>query len=80
MNDFVLCIKNDGNPASLIVGKVYRRLSSQRTDPDSMIRITDEDISEVEGYLYPASFFVPVDLPVQARRALFRNKAKSRPS
>ena len=27
MSDYVICINNDGNPASLIVGKVYRTLS-----------------------------------------------------
>ena len=27
MSEFVICINNDGNPASLIVGKVYRTLS-----------------------------------------------------
>jgi len=26
MSDFVICTNNDSNPASLILGKVYRRL------------------------------------------------------
>ena len=26
MSDFVICINNESNPASLILGKVYRRL------------------------------------------------------
>ncbi len=27
MSDFVICINNESNPASLILGKVYRKLS-----------------------------------------------------
>ena len=27
MSDFVICINNESNPASLILGKVYRTLS-----------------------------------------------------
>lgn len=35
-----------------------------------MIRIVDEDLSEPDGYLYPASMFVPVQLPEEAKQAL----------
>jgi hypothetical protein len=30
MSDFVICINNKSNPASLIVGKVYPRYQMQR--------------------------------------------------
>jgi hypothetical protein len=30
MSDFVICINNDSNPASLILGKVYRKLPAQK--------------------------------------------------
>ena len=30
MTDYVLCISNATNPASLMLGKVYRRLPMQR--------------------------------------------------
>jgi hypothetical protein len=30
MSDFVICINNDSNPASLLVGKVYRTLPEQK--------------------------------------------------
>jgi len=35
-----------------------------------MLRIVDEDLSEPDGYLYPASMFVPVELPEKAKRVL----------
>ena len=70
MSDFVICINNKTNPASLIVGKVYRTLSDAEAEAHGMIRILDEDKSEPDGYLYPASMFAPVELPEVARRAL----------
>ena len=70
MSDFVICINNDSNPASLIVGKVYRTLSDVEAEAQHMLRVIDEDKSELDGYLYPASMFVPIELPEVARRAL----------
>lgn len=70
MTNFVLCIDNRGNPASLIVGKVYRRLPDPEAELHQMYRVVDEDKSEPDGYLYPASMFVPIELPERAERAL----------
>ena len=70
LNDFVICISNDGNPASLIVGKVYRTLPDKTAAPHNMIRVIDEDTSEPDGYLYPASMFASIELPEVAERAL----------
>jgi hypothetical protein len=70
MSDFVICINNDSNPASLIVGKVYRTLSDAEAEAHSMLRVVDEDKSEPDGYLYPASLFAPIELPEVAKRAL----------
>ncbi|GIV78239.1 hypothetical protein RY27_20785 [Litorilinea aerophila] len=70
MSQFVICINNQGNQASLIVGKVYRRLPDSQAEAHQMFRIVDEDKSEPEGYLYPASMFVPVELPEEAQRVL----------
>ena len=70
MSHFVICINNDGNPASLIVGKVYRTLPDQAADLHNMIRVVDEDTSEPDGYLYPASMFDSIELPEAAERAL----------
>jgi len=70
MSDFVICIDNGRNPASLIVGKVYRRLPDADAETHDMLRVVDEDASEPTGYLYPASIFAPIELPPLAQRAL----------
>jgi hypothetical protein len=75
MNKFVLCINNASNPASLVVGKVYRRLPDPEAESHNMYRIVDEDKSEPDGYLYPASMFVPIELPEIAERALTTGNA-----
>jgi hypothetical protein len=70
MSEFVICINNDRNPASLILGKVYRTLSDKEAEAHSMLRVIDEDKSEPDGYLYPASMFAPIELPEVAKQAL----------
>lgn len=70
MNNFLICIVNTGYEASLIVGKVYRRLSDEEAEQHGLVRVIDEDVDEQEGYLYPASLFVPIDVPEAAREAL----------
>ena len=70
MSDFVICINNESNPASLIVGKVYRRLSDAKAETRGMFRIIDEDKSEPDGYLYSSSMFVPIELPEATEHAL----------
>ncbi len=63
---FVLCIRNDGCD-DLELRKVYQVI----TDPDAAeggyIRIIDES---GEDYLYPADYFVPVELPTDTAKAL----------
>ena len=70
MNEFVICINNQSNPASLVVGKVYRKLSDTQGNHEGLIRIVDEDQSESDGYLYQSSMFVPIDLPEVVEQAL----------
>jgi hypothetical protein len=70
LSEFVICIDNQCNPASLIVGKVYRRLPASAAESHRMLRVIDEDTSEPESYLYPASMFAPVELPEEAKQVL----------
>jgi hypothetical protein len=70
MSNFVICINNESNPASLIVGKVYRRLADSDAEAHDMFRVIDEDLSEPDGYLYPATMFAPIELPEAAERVL----------
>lgn len=70
MSDFVICISNESNPASLIVGKVYRTLCEAEAEVHGLLRVLDEDQSEPDGYLYPASMFAPIEVPEVARPAV----------
>ena len=70
MSDFVICINNESNPASLILGKVYRILPDPAAKTHKMLRVIDEDKSEPDGYLYPAAMFAPIELPEVAKQAL----------
>ena len=70
MSNFVICINNESNPASLFPGKVYRALPDAKAESHNMLRVIDGDSSEPDGYLYPASMFAPVELPEAAKRVL----------
>ena len=70
MNEYVICIDNRGNPASLIVGKAYRTVADAEAEDRGLLRVVDEDTSEADGYLYAAAMFAPVELPDVAKRAL----------
>jgi hypothetical protein len=70
MSEFVICIDNQSNPASLILGKVYRTLPDADAAAHNMLRIIDEDTSEPDGYLYPSAMFAPIEVPEVAKRVL----------
>ena len=70
MSEYVICINNESNPASLIVGKVYRTLPDTEAQVHDLLRVIDEDTSEPDGYLYSASIFAPIELPETAKQAL----------
>lgn len=70
MSDFMICINNEGNPASLIVGKVYRVVVDAEARAHDMVRVIDEDKSEPDGYLYPTFMFASIELPEVAKQAL----------
>jgi len=70
MGDFVICINNESNPASLIVGKVYRALPDVKAEQHHMLRVMDEDQSEPDGYLYEASKFIKIEVPDAVEQAL----------
>ena len=70
MSNFVICINNDSNPASLIPGKVYSALPDAEAATHNMVRVIDEDKSESDGYLYDASMFAQIELPKIAEQAL----------
>ncbi|MFO0889813.1 MAG: hypothetical protein U0790_11815 [Isosphaeraceae bacterium] len=62
---FLLCIRNDGYPASLEVRKVYQSVTDPGAESRGLVRVIDES---GEDYLYSAEWFVAVDLPEAASR------------
>jgi hypothetical protein len=64
---FALCLDNEGNEASLIVGKVYPILPDPRAAKDALVRVIDES---GEDYLFARSQFAFVDFPESVRRKL----------
>jgi len=65
--EFALCI-DPGGSEDLEKGKVYQILRDSGAEAENMLRVIDES---AEDYLYPADFFVMLDLPQKAREALF---------
>lgn len=59
MSQTALCIRNDGYPASLEIGKRYTVLPDQEAAQHKLIRVIDESI---EDYLYQEDYF-QLDLP-----------------
>ena len=56
----VVCVKNDDHPASLEVRKIYKVIPDQEAEKHELIRVVDES---GEDYLYPAAYFVYINLP-----------------
>ena len=62
--EFVLCVRNDGCD-DLEVRKVYQVLPDQAADQEGYLRVIDES---GEDYLYPAGYFVTIELPKVANK------------
>jgi hypothetical protein len=63
---FVLCIRNN-DCDDLEPRKIYQVLPDESAANDGYIRVIDES---GEDYLYPQEYFVPIDLPQAAQKAL----------
>ncbi len=64
---FVICIDDGGYADDLKMRTVYEVLPDESAAGSNYLRVVDET---GEDYLYPASLFVPIDLPREAERAL----------
>ena len=63
---FVICIRNE-DCEDLEPRKVYQVLPDEAAAEDGYIRVIDES---GEDYLYPADYFVLIELPQAAEKAL----------
>jgi len=66
---FVICIKNEGYPASLELRKVYPQITDAAAAAQQFVRVIDES---GDDYLYPEDFFVPIEVPAAAKTAFSR--------
>jgi len=71
MNKFVLCIENKDYPASLEKWKIYPVI--KKGGKEGYIRIIDES---GEDYLYPAEYFVSIEVPSGAKEKLEKEYIK----
>ncbi len=61
----VLCLRNEGYEASLERRKIYAMIPDRDAAAHRQIRVIDES---GEDYLYPTTFFAPIQLPTSLRR------------
>ncbi len=64
---FVVCLNSADYPASLEPRKLYRVIRDTDAARLSLIRVIDES---GEDYLYPQDYFLPIELPKAAEKAL----------
>ena len=64
---YVLCVRNEGYPASLERRKLYPVVRDTSAAKHSLLRVIDES---GEDYLYPADYFVALRLPANVKLAL----------
>jgi hypothetical protein len=69
---FAVCVDNEGYPASLEVGKIYRVVPDDDAAAHGYIRVVDES---GEDYGYTAERFYPIDLPVRLEEILLAGSA-----
>ncbi len=67
---FAVCVNNSGCPVSLELHKIYRILPGEEAELDGDLQVIDES---GEDYLYPAKFFVLMNLPKAVEKSLLQN-------
>ena len=63
---YALCIENK-DCEDLVTRKVYLVLQDQKAQEEGYMRVIDES---GEDYLYPTSYFILLQLPSKARKAI----------
>ena len=71
---FVVCVKNKGYAAALELRKLYQLVSDEEAAKLHHLRVIDES---GEDYLYPQEYFIAVQLPQSAEKAIRRAAAVS---
>lgn len=63
----VVCVDNEGYPASLEKRKIYVALRDAAAEKHGLVRVIDES---GEDYLYPKAFFRSIALPASVKKAV----------
>jgi hypothetical protein len=66
---FAVCVNNSEYPASLELHKIYRVIPDEDAAVDGDMRVIDES---GEDYLYPAKWFVLIELPEEVEQSLLQ--------
>ena len=69
---FALCLNNEGYPASLEVGKLYRGIKNKDAEAEGYIQVIDK--SGVD-YAFTSNRFPVVELPANVEQTLLTNAA-----
>lgn len=63
----VVCVNNDGYPASLEKRKIYKGFPEKRLQEKGLLCVKDESGDE---YIYPENYFMSIHLPKQEKRII----------
>lgn len=66
---FAVCVRNEGYEASLERNKLYAVLPDPEAEREGDLRVVDES---GEDYLFPASWFVLIDVPEEVEASLLQ--------
>jgi hypothetical protein len=67
VNEFVVCVRNEGFEVSLELRKIYQAVPDSGAARHNLLRVVDES---GEDYLYPQDFFLPIALPKAVEKAV----------
>jgi hypothetical protein len=67
---FAICVDNSEYPVSLELHKIYRLIPDADAKKDGDLRVIDES---GEDYLYPADYFLLIDVPREIAQSLNRS-------
>jgi hypothetical protein len=66
-DQLVVCVDNDGYPASLETRKIYVALTDADAEKHGVLRVVDESGAD---YLYPQAMFRSIELPPAVKDAV----------
>ena len=65
--EFAVCLNNEGYPASLEIGKLYRVIDDNEAATENLLRVIDES---GEDYAFAKNRFHIVELPSAIKKTL----------